>query len=319
MGATFDWSAEVVTADPDYYKWNQWLFLRFLEAGLAYREKSPVDWCPNDGTLAREQVEGADRHCWRCGAKVEKRDLDQWYLRVTKYADELLDFSGIQFPDPIRIHADELDRPVRGRARSSSGPRRRRITPAARSCGSSRPGRTRCSGRRSWSSPRSIPLVAELTAPDRRAEVEAYVARAEARDGDRAALDRPREDRRPDRRRRDQPGQRRADPDLRRRLRPGRLRDRRDHGRPGPRRARLRVRREVRPADPARRRGARRGGRARSRVAEHRRTPSDEAWSTAASYSGLTSRTRAAGEIVDGPRAARRGPAPRSRTACATG
>jgi leucyl-tRNA synthetase len=68
MGATFDWEAEVVTADPTYYRWNQWLFLRFLEAGLAYRQTSTVDWCPNDGTLAREQVEGADRHCWRCGA-----------------------------------------------------------------------------------------------------------------------------------------------------------------------------------------------------------------------------------------------------------
>src|SRR4029079_16076407 len=91
MGATFDWDAEVVTADPDYYRWNQWFFLQFLKAGLAYRAKSLVDWCPNDGTLAREQVEGADRHCWRCGAKVEKRDLAQWYLKVTNYADELLD------------------------------------------------------------------------------------------------------------------------------------------------------------------------------------------------------------------------------------
>ena len=102
MGATFDWSAEVVTCDPDYYRWNQWFFLQFLKAGLAYRAKSAVDWCPNDGTLAREQVEGVDRHCWRCGAKVE-RDLDQWYLRITKYADELLDFSEIQFPEPVRI------------------------------------------------------------------------------------------------------------------------------------------------------------------------------------------------------------------------
>jgi len=103
MGATFDWKSEVVTCDPDYYRWNQWLFLRFLEAGLAYRAKSPVDWCPNDGTLAREQVEGTDRHCWRCGARVEKRDLEQWYLRTTKYADELLDFSGLEWPEPIRI------------------------------------------------------------------------------------------------------------------------------------------------------------------------------------------------------------------------
>ncbi|HYH94039.1 MAG TPA: leucine--tRNA ligase, partial [Candidatus Saccharimonadales bacterium] len=103
MGATFAWSKEVVTADPSFYRWNQWLFLRFLEAGLAYRQKSPVDWCPNDGTLAREQVEGAERRCWRCGALVEKRDLDQWYLRTTAYADELLSFEGIDWPEPIRI------------------------------------------------------------------------------------------------------------------------------------------------------------------------------------------------------------------------
>jgi leucyl-tRNA synthetase len=103
MGSTFDWNHEVVTCEPDYYRWNQWLFLRFLDAGLAYRASSPVDWCPNDGTLAREQVEGVDRHCWRCGARVEKRLLDQWYLRTTKYADELLDFTGIEWPEPIRI------------------------------------------------------------------------------------------------------------------------------------------------------------------------------------------------------------------------
>ncbi len=103
MGATFAWDAEVVTADPSYYRWNQWMFNRFLEAGLAYRAKAPVDWCPNDGTLAREQVEGAERRCWRCGALVEKRDLEQWFLRITTYADELLDFSGIDWPEPVRI------------------------------------------------------------------------------------------------------------------------------------------------------------------------------------------------------------------------
>ncbi len=103
MGASFDWDAEVVTCDPAYYRWNQWLFLRFMERGLAYRTTAPVDWCPNDGTLAREQVEGIDRRCWRCGAKVEKRDLAQWFLRITKYADELLDFSGIDWPEPVRV------------------------------------------------------------------------------------------------------------------------------------------------------------------------------------------------------------------------
>ncbi len=103
MGAGWDWNAEVVTCEPEYYRWNQWIFLRFLEAGLAYRAKSPVDWCPNDGTLAREQVEGTDRHCWRCGARVEKRELEQWYLRTTKYADELLDFTGLEWPEPIKL------------------------------------------------------------------------------------------------------------------------------------------------------------------------------------------------------------------------
>ena len=90
------------------------MFLRFLEAGLAYRAMSPVDWCPNDGTLAREQVEGADRHCWRCGSQVEKRDLEQWYLRMTKYADELLDFSGDRLARADPRPADELDRRSEG-------------------------------------------------------------------------------------------------------------------------------------------------------------------------------------------------------------
>src|SRR2546425_1349427 len=69
MGATFDWDAEVVTADPDYYRWNQWLFLRFLEAGPAYRGKSPGDWCPHDGAPAREQGGGAGPPCVQCRAK----------------------------------------------------------------------------------------------------------------------------------------------------------------------------------------------------------------------------------------------------------
>ena len=104
MGATFDWAAEVVTCEPEYYRWNQWLFLKFLDAGLAYRAMAPVDWCPKDQVvLAREQVEGADRHCWRCGTPVIKRDLEQWFFRITKYADELLRFDGIDWPEPVRV------------------------------------------------------------------------------------------------------------------------------------------------------------------------------------------------------------------------
>ena len=73
MGATFDWDAEVVTCQPDYYKWNQWLFLQFMKAGLAYRQMAPVDWCPKcNTTLAREQVWGEDRHCERCSTPVVK-------------------------------------------------------------------------------------------------------------------------------------------------------------------------------------------------------------------------------------------------------
>ncbi|MGI8872628.1 MAG: leucine--tRNA ligase [Candidatus Limnocylindria bacterium] len=104
MGCMFDWSREVVTSDPAYYRWTQWLFVQFFRAGLAYRAKAPVDWCPKDQVvLAREQVEGADRHCWRCGTQVEKRDLEQWFFRITNYADELLDFSAIDWPEPIRL------------------------------------------------------------------------------------------------------------------------------------------------------------------------------------------------------------------------
>ncbi len=104
MGATWDWDAEVVTCEPEYYRWNQWFFLKFLEAGLAYRQMAPVDWCPKDQVvLAREQVEGANRVCWRCSTPVTKRDLEQWFFRTTKYADELLTYSEIKFPDPIRL------------------------------------------------------------------------------------------------------------------------------------------------------------------------------------------------------------------------
>jgi len=102
MGAMFDWSREIVTCEPEYYKWNQWFFLKFYEAGLAYRALAPVDWCPHcNTTLAREQVVGQDRRCERCDTPVVKKDLEQWFFRITKYADELLDFSGIEWPERI--------------------------------------------------------------------------------------------------------------------------------------------------------------------------------------------------------------------------
>ena len=85
-----DWSSRLQTSDPEYYRWTQWLFLRFKERGLAYRKSSPVNWCPQDQTvLANEQVIGG--RCERCGSEVTKRELTQWYFRITEYADRLLD------------------------------------------------------------------------------------------------------------------------------------------------------------------------------------------------------------------------------------
>ncbi|MFL6022418.1 MAG: leucine--tRNA ligase, partial [Marmoricola sp.] len=89
-GIAFDWSRRLHTSDPEYYRWTQWLFLKFREQGLAYRKNSPVNWCPNDQTvLANEQV--VDGKCERCGAEVTKRELTQWYFKITEYAQELLD------------------------------------------------------------------------------------------------------------------------------------------------------------------------------------------------------------------------------------
>ncbi|UFU01763.1 leucine--tRNA ligase [Ruania suaedae] len=89
-GVSVDWSRRLHTSDPEYYRWTQWLFLKFAERGLAYQKYSPVNWCPNDQTvLANEQV--VDGRCERCGAEVTKRELNQWYFKITDYAQELLD------------------------------------------------------------------------------------------------------------------------------------------------------------------------------------------------------------------------------------
>ncbi|MBA3473048.1 MAG: leucine--tRNA ligase [Rubrobacter sp.] len=103
MGAMFDFDHEVITCLPEYYLWNQWFFLKFLENGLAYRKEAPVDWCPRDRTtLAREQVVGPDRRCERCGTPVIKKNLAQWFFKITDYADELLDFSKVDWPERVK-------------------------------------------------------------------------------------------------------------------------------------------------------------------------------------------------------------------------
>src|SRR5439155_872030 len=101
IGAMFDWNSEVTTSDPEYYRWNQWFFLKLYEKGLAYRAMAPVNWCPKDQTvLANEQVL-PNGTCERCGTPVIHRDLEQWFLKTTAYANELLDFSKMDWPEQV--------------------------------------------------------------------------------------------------------------------------------------------------------------------------------------------------------------------------
>ena len=103
LGAIYDWSREVITCLPEYYKWTQWFFLKLYQAGLAYRAKAPVNWCPNCQTvLANEQVVG-EGLCERCKTAVTRKDLEQWFFRITDYAEELLDHSHIEWPERIKI------------------------------------------------------------------------------------------------------------------------------------------------------------------------------------------------------------------------
>jgi leucyl-tRNA synthetase len=104
LGFSYPWNREIATCDPEYYRWNQWFFLRMFERGIAYRKKAAVNWCPSCQTvLANEQAEGGE--CWRCHSKVEERELDQWFLRITAYQDELLDdmASLPQWPDRVLV------------------------------------------------------------------------------------------------------------------------------------------------------------------------------------------------------------------------
>ncbi|MEE8174107.1 MAG: leucine--tRNA ligase [Dehalococcoidia bacterium] len=173
IGACYDWSREVITCLPEYYKWTQWFFLKLYQAGLAYRAKAPVNWCPKCQTvLANEQVVG-EGVCERCTTPVGQRDLEQWFLRITRYAEQLLDHSHIQWPERIKamqrnwigksvgteiafgLEAEQLEdiRVFTTRPDTVFGVTFLVMAP-------------------------EHPLVARLTAPEHRAEVEAYVARA---------------------------------------------------------------------------------------------------------------------------------------------
>src|SRR6266480_80911 len=104
LGVSYDWDREFATCDPEYYRWNQWFFLKFYEKGLAYKKKAAVNWCPVDKTvLANEQV-SAEGRCWRCDAVVEQKELEQWFFKITAYADPLLkdhDLLRGKWPDEV--------------------------------------------------------------------------------------------------------------------------------------------------------------------------------------------------------------------------
>ena len=103
LGGSFDWTRAINTTDPDYYKWTQWIFLKFLEKGLAYKAKMPINWCPKDKIgLANEEV--VDGKCERCGTAVEEREKEQWMLAITKYAERLLSgLETVDYPERVKI------------------------------------------------------------------------------------------------------------------------------------------------------------------------------------------------------------------------
>jgi leucyl-tRNA synthetase len=186
MGTMFDWSREVITCLPEYYRWNQWFFLQFYKRGLAYRQRAAVDWCPHcNTTLAREQVWGEDRHCERCGTPVVKRDLEQWFFRITAYAEELLRFDGIDWPERVKTMQINWI----GRSEGAE------ITFTAESGDPIPVFTTRPDtiyGATFMVLAPEHPLVEKLTAPERRAEVQAYVERARREtEIERTAADKP--------------------------------------------------------------------------------------------------------------------------------
>jgi leucyl-tRNA synthetase len=172
MGAMFDWRREAVSSDPEYYHWTQWLFTQLLKNDMTYRKMSPVDWCPQcNTTLAREQVWGEDRHCERCETPVIKKDLEQWFFRITNYVDELLDFSQIDWPDHVRLLQTNWIGKSKGASvvfKTEAGDQIEVFT--------TRPDTL-------WGATFMVlapehPLVDKLTTADKKAEIDAYVGEA---------------------------------------------------------------------------------------------------------------------------------------------
>jgi len=174
IGAIYDWNREVITCLPDYYKWTQWFFLKLYEHNLAYRGKAPVNWCPRCQTvLANEQV--VNGFCERCGAAVTRRDLEQWFFHITRYADELMEHDSIDWPERIKI----MQRNWVGKsvgAEISFALDYPEVEEKEIRVFTTRP--DTLFGVTFMVLAPEHPLVAKLTSPDKKAEVEDYIARS---------------------------------------------------------------------------------------------------------------------------------------------
>ncbi len=175
IGFSFDWSREVNTTDPAYYRWTQWMFLQFFKAGLAYKDKAAINWCPVDKIgLANEEVIGG--HCERCGAAVEQREKEQWMIRITAYADKLLEgLAETEFLPSIKAQQEnwigrkegiEITYPIEGTDRTVTVFTTRPDTNFGATFVALAP---------------SNPLAQEIAAPERAEEVARYVVEAKAR------------------------------------------------------------------------------------------------------------------------------------------
>ncbi|MFO7773550.1 MAG: leucine--tRNA ligase [Dehalococcoidia bacterium] len=176
MGAIYDWKREVVTCLPQYYKWTQWFFLKFYHAGLAYQAEAMVNWCPRCQTvLANEQVIG-EGSCERCGTLVTKKALKQWFFRITKYAEELLDHSHLDWPERIKIMQRNWVGKSEG-AEISFGLEHDGVEQKEMRVFTTRP--DTIFGVTFFLLAPEHPLVPQLTTPEHRTEVGEYIARCQ--------------------------------------------------------------------------------------------------------------------------------------------
>jgi leucyl-tRNA synthetase len=183
IGSSYDWSREINSSLPDYYKWTQWIFLLLYKRGLAFRANAPINWCPSCKTgLANEEVK--EGRCWRCDSVVEKRPMPQWYFKITAYGDRLISgLDTVNWPDGIK----QMQREWIGRSEGANVDFRTSSDPIT--VYTTRPDTL-------WGATFMVlapehPLVAQITTDDQRAVVEEYVARASrATDIDRMSVDR---------------------------------------------------------------------------------------------------------------------------------